>query len=82
MITTNFSSKKRLMTKVHFNRIEMQRGGDYVWTVHSAEGCFQVKEVAIHTLLTTVYNPRGVQPRAYFKGRSRVEVQGDIAHLW
>jgi hypothetical protein len=82
MITTYFTSKKRLMTKVHFNRIEMQRGGDHVWTVHTSEGCFQVKKVSINTPLITVYFPEGVQPRAYFKGRSRVEVKGDVAYLW
>lgn len=82
MLIANFQSKKKLMVKVHFNRIEMQRGGKNVWTVHSSEGCFQMEKVEIHTHLTALYNPQGIQPRAYFKGRSRVAVAQHVAHLW
>lgn len=82
MITTNFISNKRLMTKVHFNRIEMQQGGDHVWTVHTSEGCFQVKEIRFFAPLNTVYKPNGIQPRAYFKGRTQVYVSEGIATLW
>jgi len=81
MIKTNYKSQKRLMTRVHFNRIEMQRGGEYVWTVHNSEGCFQVKEVQILTPLVTVYKPLGVQPRAYFKGVCNVHVKEEVAYL-
>lgn len=81
MISTNYTSQKRLMTRVHFNRIEMQRGGDHVWTVHSSEGCFQVKEVKILAPLNTVYKPGGVQPRAYFKGRVCIHVAEGVAYL-
>ena len=78
MIRSDYKSDRRLMTRIHFNRIEMQRGGDHVWTIHNSAGCFQVKEVQILTPLVTVYKPLGVQPRAYFKGLCRVEVKEGI----
>ena len=81
MIKFNYISNKRLMTRVHFNRIAMQRGEPTVWTVHNSEGCFQVKEVQLRTVLNTVFKPNGVQPRAYFKGRARVTVSDGVATL-
>ena len=81
MISTNFKTAKRLMTRVHFNRIEMQRGGSHVWTVHNSLGCFQVKNVVMHTTMQTVFKPNGTQPRAYFKGPAAVEVRDGIAVL-
>ena len=42
MISTKFKTAKRLMTRVHFNRIEMQRGGSHVWTVHNSLGSCRV----------------------------------------
>ena len=81
MISTNFKTAKRLMTRVHFNRIEMQRGGSHVWTVHNSLGCFQVKSVVMNAAMQTVFKPDGVQPRAYFKGPAVVEVRDGIAVL-
>lgn len=81
MLTNNFKTEKRLMTRVHFNRIAMQRKETHVWTVHNGLGCFQVSEVKILAPLTTVFKPDGIQPRAYFKGRVRVEVKDGIATL-
>ena len=81
MITLNYKSDKKLMTRVHFNRIAMQRGDEHVWTVHNSLGCFQVKKVRIAAVLDTVFKPNGVQPRAYFKGRARVTVADGVATL-
>lgn len=79
MITTDFQSTRRLTARVHFNRVEMQRGGEHVWTVHTCEGCFQVKDVQLRTSFDTKFKPMGVQPRAFFKGRTVLEVKNGIA---
>lgn len=81
MIATKFKASKRLMTVVHFNRIEMQRGGTHVWTVHNSLGCFQVKEVVIMTPMVSRFRPDGRQPRALFRGPAIVEIKNGTAVL-
>lgn len=58
--------------RLHFNRINMQRGEENVWTVHTHGMCLQGREVSCSVPLTTVFNPNGRQPRAYLHGRGRV----------
>lgn len=81
MIVPNFVSMHRLITKVHFNRVAIQRGDDHVWTVHTSEGCFAVKSVHINAPVQTVYNKEGRQPRAFFRGRTRVVIREGHAYL-
>lgn len=82
MITDKLkTTSKKYMTIVHFNRIEMQRGGEYVWTVHNQLGCFQVKQVLIATWMKSIFRPKGQQPRAFFKGPAYVEVKNGVALL-
>lgn len=81
MITNNYKADRRLMTVVHFNRIAMQRGEEHVWTVHNSRGCFNVREVRIQTPMNSIFDPKGRQPRAKFKGLASVEVKNGIATL-
>jgi hypothetical protein len=81
MVTDTFKSNKKLVTIVHFNRIAMQRGSEYVWTVHNSLGCFQVKDVKIRCAMDTIFKKDGPQPRAKFKGKAFVEVSNGVATL-
>ncbi len=60
--------KRRLKFRLHFNRINMQRGNPNVWTVHTSRKCFQGDEVHIRVPLITVFKKNGPQPRAYCTG--------------
>lgn len=67
--------------RVHFNRVNMQRGSSKVWTVHNSDACYQVENVVIKVPIQTVYKPQGHQPRAYFSGYGRVVIRGTTAYL-
>jgi hypothetical protein len=68
--------------KIHFNRINMQRGNPKVWTVHNSRGCFQGEKVVLEVPVETVFKPNGKQPRAYFIGRGIVSVdQGGTIYV-
>ena len=64
--------KRRLKFRLHFNRINMQRGNPNVWTVHNCRGCFQGQRVLVYVPLESVFNKDGKQPRAYFTGKGIV----------
>lgn len=67
--------------RLHFNRVNMQRGNPKIWTVHTSKCCYQVKQVKVYVPLETVFNPDGPQPRAYLAGRAEVYVHKNIAYL-
>jgi hypothetical protein len=67
--------------RIHFNRVNMQRGNPNVWTVHTSNVCYQVREVKVYVPVETHYNPTGQQPRAYFTGRAYIEVRKGVAVL-
>jgi len=71
--------KRKLKTRIHFNRINMQRGNPKVWTAHNSRACFQGEKIRIvHNgvvVAETVYRPEANQPRAY------VSVQGNVKVL-
>ena len=68
--------KRRLKFRLHFNRINMQRGNPNVWTVHNSHGCFQAKEIEVLVPIKTIFNPQGKQPRAYFSGYGFIRYEG------
>lgn len=70
---------RRLIFRVHFNRINMQRGNPNVWTVHNADGCFQVQTVESYVPMRTVFKTNGRQPRAYLKGKGVLSIDGSTA---
>jgi hypothetical protein len=39
--------KAKVKTKLHFNRIAMQRGKPEVWTAHNSRGCFGAEKLVI-----------------------------------
>lgn len=55
--------------KLHFNRINMQRGKSEVWTAHTSRKCEQSGLIVVrhrgHEVMRTVFNPKAQQPRAY-----------------
>jgi len=63
--------KRKLKTKLHFNRINMQRGDPRVWSAHTSKACHGTEKIVIvrdgEVLLETVFNPGGSQPRAYLQ---------------
>jgi hypothetical protein len=68
--------------KVHFNRINMQRGLPGVWTVHISKRCIPAREVIICVPVNTVFRPNGRQPRAWFEGEGFVhELNNGIVAL-
>lgn len=60
--------------RLHFNRINMQRGNPNVWTVHVSGQCIQTEYVICRVPLETRFNVTGRQPRAYLSGKGRIEV--------
>ena len=56
---------------VHFNRVNMQRGNERVWTIHFRGKCHQVKGVCCLVPCESRYLPSGRQPRATLRGRAR-----------
>lgn len=54
---------------LHFNRINVIRGNDDIWTVHLSNQCIQAKSVDVRVPIHTVYKGATArQPRAYLKG--------------
>jgi hypothetical protein len=62
--------------RIHFNRVNMQRGLPNVWTVHTSKRCYQGSRVRVSIPLETVFKAAGRQPRAYFVGHGRVWQRG------
>lgn len=75
--------KQKVKTKLHFNRIAMQRNSPLVWTAHNSRGCFQAKELVIQhngkIVARTVFDPKARQPRAYFVVDAEVKYEGKTA---
>src|SRR5260370_1300638 len=61
---------RKLKTKLHFNRVNMVRGKDEVWTAHNSHGCFQGEKLVIRhngvVVAGTIFNPKANRPRGYF----------------
>lgn len=74
---------KKVKTKLHFNRVNMQRGNPNVWTAHNSRGCFGAKKLVImhdgKVVAQTVYDPKARQPRAYFTAQANVKYRGGTA---
>jgi hypothetical protein len=72
---------KRLKLKIHFNRVNMQRGDPRVWTVHYAGKCLQAENVIMSGPLQTVFRPEAPQPRAYFTGYGTARLSGKTVYV-
>lgn len=70
--------------KVHFNRVNMQRGKSEVWTAHSSKRCNQTSKISFvkdgEVICETIFNPSARQPRAFFKLKATpiYEPNGDL----
>jgi hypothetical protein len=74
---------RKRKTKLHFNRINMQRGDARVWSAHNSQGCHMATKIQVvhdgQVVMETVYKPTARQPRAYFVATARVRMDGDTA---
>ena len=70
-----------LKFRLHFNRVNMQRGNPNIWTVHTSKACYQAQRVVCNVDLETVFKPDGPQPRAYLSGRGHVRVSGSTVFI-
>lgn len=70
-------------TRLHFNRIAMQRKEPRVWTAHNSAGCFGAEKIQIvhkgKVIAETVFSPESRQPRAYFVAHGEVRYEGATA---
>lgn len=75
--------KTKLKTRLHFNRVNMQRGNPNVWTAHNSRGCFQAEKLVImhdgKVVAETVFSPTARQPRAFFTAQADVKYKGKTA---
>lgn len=67
--------------RLHFNRINMQRGSKNVWTVHVSNKCIPSEKVECFVPVTTVFNPKGKQPRAFLKGLGEVWINKNTVYI-
>jgi hypothetical protein len=62
-------SPRKLKTRIHFNRIAMQRNDPRVWSAHTSRSCNMSEKIVVKhngvVVLETVYAPEAKQPRAY-----------------
>jgi hypothetical protein len=67
--------------KLHFNRINMQRGNPNVWTVHTSKKCIPAAVVKCYVPLETKFNPTGRQPRAFLCGEGNIYLNGSTVYI-
>jgi hypothetical protein len=75
-------TKRKLKTKIHFNRVNMQRGDSRVWSAHNSRSCNQAEKIVVvhdgKVVLETVYDPAKRQPRAYLLAYADVTVKDGV----
>lgn len=63
-------AERKLKTKLHFNRINMQRKDPRVWSAHNSRSCSMSEKIVVKVdgkvVLETEFKPEATQPRAYF----------------
>lgn len=73
---------RKLKTKIHFNRVNMQRKDSRVWSAHNSHGCHMSETVrVVHNgvvVLETVFNPGATQPRAYMLVKGNIRQEGNV----
>jgi hypothetical protein len=73
---------RKLKTRIHFNRINMQRKDSRVWSAHTSRSCnMSEKIIVMHNgvkILETVFDPAGKQPRAYLLAHADVRNENGI----
>jgi hypothetical protein len=73
---------RKLKTKIHFNRINMQRKDPRVWSAKNAHGCHMSEHIKVvhngEVVLETVYKPEATQPRAYMLAKGNVRYENGV----
>jgi hypothetical protein len=66
--------------KIHFNRVNMQRGKAEIWTAHTSKKCEQSQLIVLRhngvEVARTVFNPAARQPRAFIQTQGKVRRNG------
>lgn len=79
------AKRSKLKTRLHFNRINMQRGNPNVWTASNSHACNQAEKLVVmhkgKVVLETVFKPEAQQPRAYFVATGQVTMKGGVATI-
>ena len=58
--------------RLHFNRVNMQRKKNTVWTIHRSDRCIPARRIAVYVNMETTFKEDGPQPRAYLSGEGVV----------
>jgi hypothetical protein len=73
---------RKLKTRIHFNRVNMSRKDPRVWSAHTSQSCNQSEKIIVRhngqTVLETVFNPDGQQPRAYLETTAHVYQENGV----
>jgi hypothetical protein len=73
---------RKLKTKIHFNRINMQRKDPRIWSAHNSHGCHMSEQIKVvhngQVILETVYKPEATQPRAYLLAHGTVREENGV----
>ena len=78
--------RRDLKVKLHFNRVNMQRGKQEVWSAHTSKSCNPSREVRImhhgRTVARTVFQPDKPQnPRAWIEADGFVTNRNGITYI-
>lgn len=72
-----------MKVKIHFNRVNMQRNDDRVWSAHTSKSCNMAEKIVVmhngKVVLETVFRPEAKQPRAYLCANGEVTYKGKTA---
>jgi hypothetical protein len=72
-----------MKVKIHFNRVNMQRGDARVWSAHTSKSCNMAEVVEVRhrgkIVLRTEFSPNGKQPRAKLITNGTVKFEGNTA---
>ena len=72
-----------MKVKIHFNRVNMQRGDNRCWSAHTSKACNMSETVEIRykgkTIAKTIFKPtKKDNPRAWIETQGIVSHEGDI----
>jgi hypothetical protein len=74
-----------MKTKIHFNRVAMQRKDARVWSAKTSKACNMSEKIVIvrdgEVLLETVFKPDATQPRAYLACNGKVHFKNGTCYV-
>ena len=71
-----------MKTRIHFNRIAMQRRDPRVWSAHTSKSCNMSEKIVVKhqgkVVLETVFAPEARQPRAYLLAHGTITHENGV----